>query len=111
MNSILWLSRVNPNGLQMRRQYTVFPVSWSFNDCFGLPGFLSIYQVLVVPKSFGHILHYSAGQVEYFQNLHHKAQKILVKRPEWKTLFGRHKQRWESNIKICLKEIGNKNVV
>lgn len=28
-----------------------------------------------------------------------------------KTLFGRHKQRWEGNIKIYLKEIGNKNVV
>lgn len=46
-----------------------------------------------------------------FPKLYHKAQKILVTRPERKTLLGRHEQRWESNIKIYLKEIGNKMVV
>ena len=79
--------------------------------CFAFPGFLSIYEVLVLPKSFGHILNYNAGQVEYFPNPHHKAQKILATRTERKTLFGRHNQKWEGSIKIYLKEMGNKNVV
>lgn len=32
--------------------------------------------------------------------------KILVGKPNRKSLFRRHKRRWEDNIKMCLKEIG-----
>jgi hypothetical protein len=33
ISSVLWFSRVNPNGLHMRTQYTIFQESWYFNDC------------------------------------------------------------------------------
>jgi len=34
------------------------------------------------------------------------AYKILVRKPEWKKPLGRHRCRWEDNIRINLREIG-----
>jgi hypothetical protein len=34
------------------------------------------------------------------------AFKILIGNPEWKKPLGRHRRRWEGNIKMELKEIG-----
>jgi hypothetical protein len=56
-----------------------------------------------------HISNYNAGQGNIFPTKPpHKAHKSLVTKPERKRLFGRHKKRQEGNIKIDLKEIGNK---
>jgi hypothetical protein len=32
--------------------------------------------------------------------------RVLVGRPEWKRPLGRHRHRWEDNIKMDLMEIG-----
>jgi hypothetical protein len=34
------------------------------------------------------------------------AYKILVRRPEGKRSLGRHRHRWEDNIRMDLREIG-----
>jgi len=34
------------------------------------------------------------------------AHKILIQKPEGKRPLGRHRYRWEDNIKLDLKEIG-----
>jgi hypothetical protein len=33
-------------------------------------------------------------------------QRILVRRPEGKILLGRHRHRWEDNIKMALELVG-----
>jgi hypothetical protein len=38
------------------------------------------------------------------------AYRILVRKHEGKTLFVRHRYRWEHDIKMVLKETGCKNV-
>ena len=33
--------------------------------------------------------------------------KVLVRKPEEKSQLGRHRRRWEDNIKIDLQEVGS----
>jgi len=45
------------------------------------------------------------GHVACMEKLR-KAYKILIKKLEGKRPLGRHRHRWEDNIKMDLKEIG-----
>jgi hypothetical protein len=46
-----------------------------------------------------------AGHVERMEATRN-AYRILVGRPEGKRPLGRHRRRWEDNIKMDLREIG-----
>jgi hypothetical protein len=46
-----------------------------------------------------------AGHIERLEEMRN-AYKILVAKPEGKRPLGRHRHRWEDNIKMYLSEIG-----